>query len=192
MRKLNLQMDMTTDGFVAGPEDQVAGLEGSLDWIIRTADERLLAFINHLLDTSDTILWGRKSAAGAIKYWENEATQTASSQYSTALKTVNTLKVVFSKTIQQVEGQNVRVENGVIVEAVKALKSQEGKDMIVYGGANFVASLIENGLIDEFNLLVNPVAIGGGLRIFNTRTPLKLLASTSYASGVVVNTYQPQ
>lgn len=191
MRKLKLQVDMTADGFVAGPEDQVAGLEGSLDWMTAASDERLLAFIHHLLETSDTMLWGRKSAAGSIKYWEQEAANTASSQPSLALKMVTTPKVVFSKTITHVEGQNVRVETGPMVEAVKSLKRQTGKDIIVYGGAGFVASLIEGGLIDEFNFLLNPVAIGKGLRIFGNRTPLKLTASTAYSNGVVVNTYHP-
>lgn len=188
MRKLKLQMDMTADGFVAGPEDQVAGLEGSLDWMTAVRDERLLTLIHHLLDTSDTILWGRKSAAGSIKYWEHEATQTDSSQHSLALKLVNTPKMVFSKTIKYVEGQNVRVENGPIVEAVKRLKSQEGKDILVYGGASFVASLLENKLIDELNFIVHPVAIGHGLGLFNSRIPLQLVASMAYANGTVVHT----
>jgi dihydrofolate reductase len=73
---------------------------------------------------------------------------------------------------------------------VNRLKSQPGKDIIVYGGATFVGSLIENDLIDELHLAVNPVAIGDGLRIFHGRTPLKLKASTAYANGEVVNTYE--
>ena len=69
---------------------------------------------------------------------------------------------------------------------------RNGKDIIVYGGATFVSSLIENGLIDELNLFVNPVAIGEGMRVFGSRIPLKQTASVSYASGIVVNTYDPQ
>jgi len=104
---------------------------------------------------------------------------------------VNIPKVVFSKSIARVDGQNVRVENGPIVDAVNQLKSGNGKDMIVYGGATFVSSLIENELIDELNLFVNPVAIGEGLQIFKSRRPLKRTASTAYASGIVVNRYEP-
>jgi len=59
----------------------------------------------------------------------------------------------------------------------------------VYGGATFVSSLIQAGLIDEFNLFVNPVAIGKGLHVFKGKTSLKLIGSTVYPSGVVVNTY---
>ena len=183
MRKLKLQMQITIDGFVAGPE-------GQLDWMTRAMDERLLSFINHLTDTSDTILLGRKMTEGFIKYWEQAVTQTNSPSFGQ--KMVSIPKVVFSKTINKVAGQNVRVENGPLVEAVNGLKSQAGKDIVVYGGATFVSSLIENGLIDEFNFFVNPVAIGKGMQVFATRKPLKLTASTAYASGIVVNTYELQ
>jgi dihydrofolate reductase len=88
--------------------------------------------------------------------------------------------------------QNVRVENGDLATAVKQLKSAPGKDIVVYGGATFVSSLIEHGLIDELNFFVNPVAIGTGMRVFKGKTPLKLAASTPYASGIVVNSYLPK
>ncbi len=90
------------------------------------------------------------------------------------------------------EATVVRVENGSLVEAVNRLKRQAGKDIIVYGGATFVSSLIENKLIDELNFFVNPVAIGNGMRVFTGRMPLKLTNSTAYTDGVVVNTYEPQ
>ena len=76
-----------------------------------------------------------------------------------------------------------------MVGAVQQLKSRPGKDIIVYGGATFVSSLIEHGLIDEMNLFVNPVAIGNGMRVFKGKTRLKLAASTAYPSGIVVNSY---
>jgi len=183
VRKLKLQMQITVDGFVAGPE-------GQLDWMTWEMDEKLIAFINHLTDTSDTILLGRKMTEGFVNYWEN--VKPDSPEYEFAQKMVNTPKVVFSKTVSSMNGRNVRVENGDVVNAVNELKRQDGKDLIVYGGATFVRSLIENTLIDELNLFVNPIAIGDGLRIFGARTPLKLIASTAYASGIVVNTYAPR
>jgi len=73
---------------------------------------------------------------------------------------------------------------------VTRLKGGSGKDLIVYGGASFVSSLISNRLIDELNLFVHPIAIGEGLRIFESPQPLKLASSTAYASGVVVNRYE--
>lgn len=75
-----------------------------------------------------------------------------------------------------------------MVEAVSQLKRQAGKDILVYGGASFVASLLENKPIDELNFIVHPVAIGHGLGLFNSRIPLQLVASMAYANGTVVHT----
>jgi len=185
MRKLKLQMQVTVDGYVAGPE-------GQLDWMTFDMDPDLLAFINQLTDTSDTILLGRKMTDGFIKYWEHAITQKDSPDYEFAQKMVGMPKIVFSKTSGHVEGKNVRVENGDLVNAVRELKSRPGRDIVVYGGATFVASLIENGLIDELNFFVNPVAIGNGLRVFKGKVPLELAKSTAYACGIVVNTYVPK
>ena len=185
MRKLKLQMQITVDGFVAGPE-------GELDWMTWAMDERLLAFINHLTDTSDTILLGRKMTEGFIKYWEHVITQPESPEYSFARKMVDIPKIVFSKTLQRVDGQNVRLENRDVFEAANQLKRVPGKDIIVYGGATFVSSLIENGLIDELNFFVNPVAIGNGMQVFKDRRPMKLTASMAYPCGIVVNSYEPK
>jgi dihydrofolate reductase len=185
MRKLKLQMQVTVDGNVAGPE-------GQLDWMTFDMDPGLIAFITHLTDTSDTILLGRRMTDGFVKYWEHVLTQKDSPELGFAQKMVGLPKIVFSKTVHHVEGKNVRVENGDLVGAVKQLKSQAGKDILVYGGATFVSSLIEHGLIDEINFFVNPVAIGSGMRVFTGKTPLKLAASTAYPSGIVVNTYLPK
>ena len=129
---------------------------------------------------------------GFVKYWEHVLTQPNNPEYSFGQKMVRLPKIVFSKTVTKIEGQNVRVESGPIVDAVNRLKSQTGRDIIVYGGATFVSSLIENGLIDELNVFVNPVAIGVGMRVFGTRKPLKLTASTAHTNGIVVNTYEPK
>lgn len=183
MRKLKLQMQITVDGFVAGPE-------GQLDWMTWGEEENLIGFINHLVDTSDTILMGRKMTPGFVNYWES--VKFGDPQYEFAQKMVNTPKVVFSRTVSSMEGKNVRVENGDLVTAVNDLKSQSGKDLLVYGGASFVASLLEHRLIDELSLFVNPIAIHDGLRIFTARTPLQLVDSVAYKNGKVVNTYKPR
>ena len=183
MRKLKLQMQTTTDGFVAGPD-------GQLDWMTSIdTDDKLIALINRLTDTSDTILLGRKMTPGFITYWEGVQPNTP--EYPFARKMVDMPKVVFSKTLTRVAGQNVRVEGGDLVQAVKKLKGLPGKDIVVYGGATFVGSLIENNLIDQLNFFVNPVAIGRGMRVFKDRKSLRLTGSTAYPSGVVVNSYEP-
>jgi dihydrofolate reductase len=181
MRKLKLQVQVSVDGFVAGPE-------GQLDWMTQH-DEGVIARIVQITDSSDTILLGRKMTDGFIKYWEG--VQPESPEYFFARKMVDTPKVVFSKTLKRVEGRNVRVETGDLVQAINQLKGQRGKDIVVYGGATFVSELIEHDLIDELNIFVNPVAIGRGLRIFKDRKALRLNSSQGYASGIVINTYEP-
>src|SRR5947209_14960104 len=137
-------MQISVDGFVAGPE-------GQLDWMTWNMDEKLIAFINHLTDTSDTILLGRKMTEGFVTYWEQ--VKPDSPEFTFAQKMVGYPKIVFSKTETSVAGQNVRVENGL--DSIENLKRAGGKDILVYGGATFVSSLIERGLIDELNLFVN-------------------------------------
>jgi dihydrofolate reductase len=182
MRKLKLQMQITVDGCVAGPECQ-------LDWMTFDMDPALLAFINQLTDSSDTILLGRKMTEGFVKYWEQVVTKKDDPEYDFAQKMVGMPKIVFSRTVKHVDGKNVRVENGDLVETVSRLKSLSGKDIVVYGGATFVSSLIEQGLIDELNFFVNPVAIAAGMRVFKAKTALKLASSTAYPCGIVVNSY---
>lgn len=185
MRKLKLQMQITVDGYVAGPQ-------GQLDWVTFNMDERLLAFINEMIDTSDTILLGRKMTPGFVDYWEDVISKPQSPEYAFAQKMVGTSKVVFSRTVDHMNGKNVRVEKGDLVEAVNRLKASTGRDLIVYGGATFVSSLIDHGLIDELNLFMNPIAIADGMRIFHGRRPLALTRSTFYPCGIVVNAYRPQ
>jgi dihydrofolate reductase len=177
-------MQIAVDGFVAGPE-------GQLDWMTWEMDPKLEAFIDQLTETSDTILLGRKMTPGFIGHWERALANPDSREYPFAQKMVGYEKVVFSRTLHHVDGKNVRVHNGDIVEGVNAVKRQAGKDIVVYGGATFVASLIEHNLIDELNLFVNPVAIADGLRVFTGRKTLKLVAATPYPCGIVVSTYQP-
>ena len=153
-------------------------------------EDNLIAFINKLVDTSDTILMGRKMTPGFVNYWES--VKADDPQFEFAQKMVNTPKVVFSRTVSSLEGKNVRVENGDVVAAVNQLKSQSGKDLLVYGGASFVSSLIEHRLIDELSLFVNPIAINEGMRIFGARTPLELIDSVGHKNGKVVNTYKPR
>jgi len=182
MRKLKLQMQITVDGYVAGPE-------GQLDWMTFTWDEQLIKFVTALTDSSDTILMGRKMTNEFVSYWENVLNNPDSPEYSFAEKMVNYPKIVFTKTQKTIPGKNVIVENGDLVTAVNKLKSQPGKDIVVYGGAGFVSSLLDNNLIDELYLFTNPVAIGEGMRIFKSRRSLQLVDSTRYDNWIVVNKY---
>src|SRR5437762_1864439 len=112
-----------------------------------------------------------------------------------AQRIVAARKIVFSKTLEKSQWDNTEIAKGNLAEEVKRLKAQAGKDMIVYGGYSFVSALIGDGLVDEFNFFVNPVAIGQGVPIFDrldSFRPLKLTRSITYPSGIVLLSYEPK
>lgn len=177
---------MTLDGFVAGPN-------GELDWIwIGKRDEAILQRVIDLADTCDTILLGRKMTREFIDHWENVLdNQPASAEQPLAQRMVNIHKIVFSRTQTSTKGRNLEVENGDLAAAVHALKKQPGKDIIVYGGATFVSSLITQNLVDEYYIFRRPVAIGNGLSIFKEQKLLELDSSITYKNGTILNKYLP-
>ena len=178
---------MTIDGFVAGPEGQLDWM-----WISGRKDEAMFRRVIELADSCDIILLGRKMTPDFIKYWENVVdNQPDSPEYPLAQRMVNMRKIVFSHTQTDIKGRNLEVENGDLATAVQALKSQPGKDIMVYGGASFVSSLIGLDLIDEYYIFNNPVAIGKGLSIFKEQKSLKLESSTDYKNGKVLLKYLP-
>jgi dihydrofolate reductase len=190
MRKLKLQVQITVDGYVGGPS-------GDHDWRIWNWDDKLKEFAYPLRDACDTILLGRKLAEVFIPHFEDTVNnlqpqntdKALDEKFEYANRMVTMPKIVFSKTMKTFDGKNVSVENGDLVTAIKNLKSKEGKDMIVYGGAGFVSSLIKEGLIDEFNFFVNPVMINKGLRIFDLlehRQKLSLISAIPYECGISV------
>ena len=129
-------------------------------------------------------------ADGFTTHWEGVVNSNEGPELEAAKIFVDTPKIVFSKKGSSVKGKNTVVENGDLVEAVTKLKSLPGKDIIVYGGAAFVSSLIKHGLIDELYLFINPTAIGEGRKIFSDKHSYALVTSQSYSCGVVVNQYQ--
>lgn len=126
---------------------------------------------------------------GFMDYWENIVNnQPESPEYTFAKKMVDTPKVVFSQTLDKSSWTNTVLEKGNLTDEIANLKNQNGKDLLVYGGADFVASLIKENLIDEYNLFVHPVILGKGLTIFDkteNRLNLKLIESERFDGGVV-------
>ena len=178
---------MTIDGFVAGPDGQLDWM-----WITGERDESLNRRVIELADSCDTILLGRKMTREFIDHWENVVdNQPDSPEQSLAQRMVNMRKIVFSRTQTAINGRNLEVENGDLAASVQALKKEPGKDIIVYGGANFASSLISQNLIDEYFIFRNPVAIGNGLSIFKEEKLLKLDSSTAYKNGKILNKYLP-
>ncbi|KAA3439219.1 dihydrofolate reductase family protein [Rufibacter hautae] len=187
MRKLKLQVQMTVDGFIAGPN-------GEMDWMVWNWDESLNSYVHALTKPVDTIVLGRKLAEGFIPTWTStlENPETAD---EFARKMVETPKVVFTKTLDKSEWAATELATGDLVEEITKIKAQEGRDIIAYGGGTFVSSLIKAGLIDEFHLFVNPVALGQGMPIFKDleqRQNLTLVKTQQFECGITVLNYVPR
>jgi dihydrofolate reductase len=180
MRKLKLQVQISVDGYIAGPNSE-------MDWMVWNWDDKLKQYVTGITDPVDTIILGRKLAEGFIPHWTSALNNPE--PMDGAKKMVETPKVVFSKTLTKSEWERTEIANGDLVEEIKKLKERKGKDIIVYGGGAFVSSLIKAGLIDEFHLFVNPVALGQGMPIFkelNQQQNLTLANSQSFDCGIVV------
>jgi dihydrofolate reductase len=193
MRKLKLQMQITIDGFVAGPN-------GEQDWVFipgkqdPEALQKIIGFGVDLATGCDTLLLGHKLASsGFCNYWENVADNQPDNPWRPLAQLIaDHRKIAFSHTkTSPLPGRNLEVENGDLVTVVQSLKNQPGKDILVYGGADFVSSLVSLNLIDEYYLIVNPIAIGSGLSIFKERKVLELESSIAFKHGKVLNKYLP-
>ncbi|MDB5090975.1 MAG: Dihydrofolate reductase [Mucilaginibacter sp.] len=192
MRKLKLQVQMSVDGFIADKD-------GKTSWMIWNWDEdwnwdkELKKYFNDLTANVDCVLLSRKMAAeGFINHWKNVA-QNPDPNYNFARKITAAKKVVFTKTLETAEWDNTVLAKGALAEEIDRLKKTEGKDLIAYGGATFVSGLIQNELIDEYYLFINPVIIGNGLSIFNSidqNLNLKLVEAINFECGVTVLYYR--
>jgi len=186
MRKLQLQVQMTVDGFIGGPN-------GEMDWTARAWTDDINQYVTGITQSIDTIVLGRKLAEGFIPYWANVARDMDHPENAAGRIFTHTRKVVFSKTLELSEWENTTLAKGDLVDEITALKQQPGKDIIAYGGATFVSALINHALIDEFHLFINPVAIGNGLTIFNQlerKQNLALVNSIAFECGIVVLKYE--
>jgi len=187
MRKLKLQVQMTVNGFIAGPN-------GAMDWITFNWDEALKQYVTELTEPVDCIVLGRNLAEGFIPHWASVAANPEHEEHLAGIKFSETPKVVFSHSLDQSKWDNTVVAQGGLVEEIKALKEQAGQDIIVYGGADFVSDLIKHNLIDEYHLFVNPAAVDDGLPIFgevNGRLDLKLVKAIPFDCGIVLLHYEP-
>jgi dihydrofolate reductase len=189
MRKIKLQMQLSLDGFVCGPN-------GEMDWMVWEWDDILKNYAGELTKSADTFLMGRNTGEGMAVYWPTVAGNPESKEEDKwmAEKLNNLPKVVFSKTVSSVKWTNTRVAND-IVEEVRELKKEPGKDIMLYGGAKLVSSFIRENLIDEYHLFINPAIIGKGKTIFGNlkeKMSLKLVKATPSTTGIVILHYTPQ
>jgi dihydrofolate reductase len=140
-------------------------------------------------------MMGRKMTDEFVSTWTKAAENPDSPDNAFARRMVDIPKVVFTKTLDQSRWANTVLAKGDLVEEVNRLKNQSGKDILVYGGANFVSSLIRENLIDEYNFFVNPAAIGNGMTIFKDlekNLSLRLVKAKGFDCGVVLHRYEPK
>lgn len=193
MRKLKLQIQLTIDGFMAGEN-------GEMDWMEWNWDSDLNRFVAEFTRAVDCVVLGRKLAEGFIPHWAGVAADAQNPDYEAGKKFTGTKKIVFSKTLSNSSPevsswQNAVVFNGDLASEIARLKSLEGGDIVAYGGVQFVSSLINSGLVDEYYFFVNPAAIGKGMSPFKSipvNLNLQCKASTAFRCGIIVNTYIPK
>jgi dihydrofolate reductase len=186
MRKLKLQMQVSIDGMVAA---QTQRGRGHFNW-----DEEVRQYSIANAANVECILLGRKTATGFIPHWKSVAANPKDADFEFGKLVTDIPKIVFSKTLQKSEWPNATVANGEIIDEINQLKGQTGKDLLVYGGSSFVASLIKHHLIDEYHLLLNPVVFGSGSTIFSELVDslrLTLVTTSAFSCGTVSLCYEP-
>jgi dihydrofolate reductase len=183
MRKLIYSMSVSMDGFIAGPD-------GEIDW--SPPDEELHRFHNQHMRETGVELLGRRLYETML-YWETADENPSATDYELEFARLwkDTPRIVFSKTLEEVEG-NAQLARDGVAEEVARLKEEPGQDLAV-GGAGLASTCIELGLVDEYLLFVNPVVLGGGTPYFpalDERINLELIETRTFASRVVYVRYQ--
>jgi dihydrofolate reductase len=184
MRKVILSIPITLDGYIEE-------LLRERDWVI--ADDELHNFSTRLLENADLVLSGRVTYTLFVNYWP---TATGDPSLSASMRhfarTIEPMqKIVFSKTLDNVSW-NTRIYTSVNPEEFKKIKDQPGRDIVLFGGATIVQAFMELGLVNEYQLLLHPVAIGNGRPLFSwiqDVLKMNLLWSQPFQSGAVALCY---
>ena len=181
MRKLIAALNMTLDGFC----DHTAGLP----------DEEIHQHYTELLGQGDAILYGRTTYQ-LMEFWrtilDNPSEEKSMNDFATAIDKIP--KIVFSRTIKNVEWESATIAKRELKDEVLELKQQSGKDIFV-GSRSLIIQLIKLDLIDEFQLCVHPVVVGSGMPLFENidqRTILKLIKTKIFRSGAIIHYYNPR
>ena len=191
--KLTSTMFLSVDGVYQGPggptEDTSGGFERG-GWLVPHFDEATGAFMNDVFGRVDAFLLGRRTYDIFAAYWP-----TAADPGDPTANKLNALpKYVVSTTLRDPTWEHTTVVGGDVVDAVRELKGRPGNELQVHGSGMLVRSLFENDLLDELNLLVFPVIVGAGRRLFpehGIATGLVLDGSRTTPSGVAISVYRP-
>jgi dihydrofolate reductase len=190
MRAVSLNMTMSLDGFVSGPH-------GELDWMTTAHDSELTADIVALLSSVDEAFMGYPTAEGMIRYWAGVAQDPDASQASRdiAHAVSGTHTYAISRTPEQLDVHHAEVvvapDDASLVAAVTAIKQRPGRDLGLPGGVRTARTFARLGLIDQYVLLIEPIAIGAGQRLFDQHTALTRVDVNAYPCGITRLIYQP-
>ena len=182
MRKLFSFMVVTLDGYYEGPD-------GEFDW--PNVDDEFNDFAISQLNDIDTLIFGRATYEGMASYWPTPAALEGDPVVADRMNSIP--KVVFSSSLDAAEWQNTRLAKGKASEAVAELKAQDGGNILKFGTGELDRTLLEQGLVDEFQFWLIPIVVGRGERLFEGfETTLELLETTRFKSGVVALKYAPK
>lgn len=185
MRKIVLDLAVTLDGFIEGPN-------GEIDWCIMDEDPDLGSSFGDFLSSIDTIFYGRVSYELWGNYKPDENASTAMKELYDSIHRKS--KYVFSTTRQDDGGKVIFISSN-IKERVQQIRQQSGKDIWLYGGAKLITTFVNLDLVDVYRLAVHPVILGGGKPLFKDiekRVNLKLIDAKGSATGVTLLTYERQ
>jgi dihydrofolate reductase len=192
MRKVVVNEWMTLDGVVQGPgyadEDTDGGFTHG-GWHMQYFDDMSRNWVVEGYASADGFLLGRQTYENLASYWPN-----ASEEEQVVAKPLNSLpKYVATTTLHEpLEWENSTVLQGDVAQAVKALKQEDGGDLHVIGSPALVQTLIENELVDSYRLMIDPVVVGGGKRLFRDSglvASLRLVDSQVTPTGAILATY---
>jgi dihydrofolate reductase len=191
MGKVVVGTFVTLDGVMQAPggpdEDREGGFEHG-GWLVPHFDERLGQFMDGLLSQADALLLGRKTYEIFASYWPN-----VGDEDPMAKKLNSVPKYVASRTLQSVDWNNSNLLGSDVADEVARLKEEVDGEIHVTGSGNLIQTLLKNDLVDEFQLLVFPVVLGTGKRLFADGTiprGLRLTDSQTSPSGVAIQRYE--
>ena len=182
---------MTLDGCVSGPN-------GELDWFDPSkADKELRDDIIGIVKSADSWIMGYPTGPAMMSYWKNVQNEGEADSWEMEIaNAVNKLHgiIISNKPEKQVDGAELVVARNdeELIDAVMEIKQRSGGDIYVPGGVRTAQNFSRLGLIDEYIMMVHPVAIGEGKRLFADRIKLELVSVKPYKSGVVQVRYRPR